>query len=125
MDFATARASLPGLTRAAFGEDVTLLAMVAGELGGRPDGSRANQEAVRARYDIDPGTEQLGDRREAKNRVFGTLARATFSIERTALSWLPREGDIVRRANGDRFRVDAVNGDQPGLVILYVSKVKS
>lgn len=125
MDFGAVRERLPGLTRAVFGEDIAIVPRVAGEMGERDDGDRTRQDSVRARYDVDPGSEQMGDRREAKNRVFGTLARTTFSIERTALAWMPREGDIVRRANGDQFRVDEFNCDQPGLVILYVSKVKS
>lgn len=125
MDFDAVRERLPGLTRAVFGEDVGILPRLPGELGERPDAGRGQQTGVRARYDTDPVNEQIGDRREAKNRVFATLARTTFSIERAVLAWLPREGDVVSRANGDQFRIDEVSGDQPGLVVLYVSKVKS
>lgn len=124
MDFGAVRERLPGLTRAVFGEDVSILPRSPGELGERPDVGRVQQDGVRARYDTDPGNEQIGDRREAKNRVFATLARTTFSIDGAAFAWLPREGDVVRRTNGDQFRIDEVNGDQPGLVVLYVSKVK-
>lgn len=125
MDFGAVRERLPGLTRAVFGEDIAVLPRLSGELGERADPDRIRQDAVRARYDVDPGTEQIGDRREAKNRIFATLGRTSFSIEHDALAWMPRDGDIVLRGNGGRFRVDEVNCDQPGLVILYVSKVKS
>lgn len=125
MDFGAVRERLPGLTRAVFGEDIAVLPRLSGELGERADPDRIQQDAVRARYDVDPGTEQIGDRREARNRIFATLGRTSFSIEHGALAWMPRDGDIVLRGNGGRFRVDEVNCDQPGLVILYVSKVKS
>lgn len=122
MDFAGARAALPSITRAAFGEACDVAPMAKGQLRIDADGSRAVQSGVMGRFDFSPEDTTLGGGRSTGERLAVAGEKASVSFDRAALSWLPQQGDRIIRANGEVYEVVRPGRDGGNVVIFWLSR---
>lgn len=123
MDFATARAALPSMTRNRFGEKISILPFKQGEMTSIADVTRLVMMDVRARFDLAPDEERLGggNRQGSVARVAAT--HPTVTVLATDLSWQPVKGDRVMLANGEIYEIVRAGRDGNSIMILYLSRV--
>lgn len=126
MDFAAARAALPSMTRAVFGEDCDVLPRVAGRMATVDDPDRAALIGVRGRFDFAPEDSTLGGGRTSGERMAIGGETATVSFDRAALPWVPTTPDRVRRVRDgvtEIYEIVRPGRDGGKVVIFYLSRV--
>lgn len=129
MDLEAVRASLPSMTRQAFGDPTTIRPMREGKMaGGIPDQARAVQEDVPGRFDFAPELEQMGGGRDDKNRAKVISPHASVSFALGDLTWVPRAGDHTERRHpvtdqDEAYRIDRVLEPLPAVVFCALSRI--
>ena len=128
MDFHSARAQLPGMTRAMFGELVSVIPMAQGKMAEAPDTDRAVLANVPARFDFVPDAEELGGGRERLQPVSLMGEKYSVSFERKRLPYPLREGDRISRVekhsgSTEIYRVIRFGRALPAIVLAYLSRV--
>lgn len=128
MDLDTVRASLPSMTRAVFGEKVTLIAMTEGKMSAVADATRPVLEYVVGRFDFAPELEQIGGGRDVPERARAVSPHGSISFAKTDLAWLPTQGDRVQRLNAEAlqaetYRIDRTLEPSAGVILCMLSRV--
>ncbi len=123
MDFASVRASLPSMTRALFGVNVTILPMKEGKMGPAiADHGRDVQPDVKARFDFAPDLEKLGGGNRNDGHAYMVSPHANVSFALSDLSWSPRQGDHIRHGN-DLYRIDRPLPPLPDVILYLISRI--
>jgi hypothetical protein len=123
MDLAAIRSGLPSMTRALFGDKVTILPMIEGKMGPAVvDPARVEQVDVKARFDFAPDLEKLGGGDRNDGHAFTVSPHASVSFARADLSWLPGQGDQIRH-DDDRYRIDRPLEPLPAVLLCLISRI--
>ncbi|MDI6838971.1 MAG: hypothetical protein QMD99_25095 [Rhizobiaceae bacterium] len=126
MDFKTARARLPSMTREVFGEPCTIIPMAEGRLKSGLDGTRTQQSGVAGRFDFNPEEFALGGGRSTAERATVAGESATVSFDRAALAWVPQPPDRVSRVRDgltEVYEIVRPGRDGSTVVIFHLSRV--
>lgn len=129
MDLDSIRAHLPSMTRAVFGEEVTILPMTEGKMSAAvADPTRKAQTGLQGRFDFAPEIEQLGGGRERPEGGQTVSPHASISFAVADLSLPPRQGDRILRTNPqtatvERYRVDRTYPLVAGVLLCFLSRL--
>lgn len=125
MDMQAARDALFRLTRQVFGATAIIRARLEGAMIRVPDPDRADMVDLSVRFDIDPDVEPTAGHGRQNAPLTVAVHRATVSVPRADLAWLPERGhqvEVTSRGVTTFYSISRVAEDMPGLVLLYLSR---
>jgi hypothetical protein len=135
MDLETLRRELPSMTRARFGETVTVTPMVQGKMAMVADTTRAVLADVPCRFDLAPELEQVGGGRERPEAVQAISPHASVSfaladlMAKAAVADWPRDGDHVTRVHpltgvSELYQITSSLEPQPAVILYVLSRIQ-